>query len=371
MTAFDMEYDELFSPITFRGGAVARGRVCLAPLTNLQSHDDGTLSDDERRWLERRAEGGFAIVETCAAHVSEEGKGFDGQLGVWSDAHLPRLTELAAGLQGHGALGVVQLYHGGVRSPARLTGRQPWSASVFTEERPNFEAPRAGTEADIAAAIESFVAAAVRSHRAGFAGVELHAAHGYLLSQFLSATMNQRSDAWGGDFAGRARLVRTIAQKIRAALPSSFVLGVRISPEDFGFAKGLDLDESLQLARWLADDGADFIHLSLWDVARNTLKRPDQHPVRLFRAALPAEVKIVVAGNVWTPAEALAQLGLGADMVALGRAGILNPDWPKLAREPGFTPERGPLAPAELRARAISERFVVYLRRFKGMVAEA
>jgi 2,4-dienoyl-CoA reductase-like NADH-dependent reductase (Old Yellow Enzyme family) len=366
-----MEYGELFSPITFRGGAVARGRMCLAPLTNLQSHDDGTLSDDERRWLERRAEGGFAIVETCAAHVSEEAKGFDGQLGVWSDHHLPRLTELAAGLQAGGALGLVQLYHGGVRSPARLTGRQPWSASEFTEDRPNFEAPRAGTEADIAAAIESFVAAAIRSHRAGFAGVELHAAHGYLLSQFLSATMNRRNDEWGGDIAGRARLVRTIAQKIRAALPSSFVLGVRISPEDFGFARGLDLDESLQVARWLADDGADFIHLSLWDVARNTLKRPDQHPTRLFRAAVPEEVKIVVAGNVWTPAEALAQLGLGADMVALGRAGILNPDWPKLAREPGFVPERGPLAPAELRARAISDRFVVYLRRFKGLVAEA
>lgn len=367
-----MELDDLFTPIRFRCGAVAPGRICLAPLTNLQSDDgDGTLSADEQRWLERRAEGGFAIVETCAAHVSEDGKGFDGQLGVWGDHQLPRLAELATGLSQRGALGIVQLYHGGVRAPSRLTGRQPWSASAFHEDRPGFEAPRAASEADIAGAIEAFVAGAVRSHRAGFAGVELHAAHGYLLSQFLSRTMNLRDDAWGGEIDGRARLVRTIAQRIRAAVPASFVLGARISPEDFGYARGLDLDESLQVARWLAEDGCDFVHLSLWDATRNTLKRPGEHAVPLFRAALPPEVKIIVAGGVWTPAEALAPIVRGADMVALGKAGILNPDWPKLAREPGFSPERGPLTPAELRARAIGERFVTYLRRFKGMVADA
>lgn len=367
-----MELAELFRPIRFRCGAVARDRICLAPLTNLQSDDgDGTLSDDERRWLERRAEGGFAVVETCAAHVSEEGKGFDGQLGVWGDHQLPGLAELASGLAQRGALGIVQLYHGGVRSPSRLTGRQPWSASVFVEDRPGFEVPREGTEADIAATIEAFVAAAVRSQRAGFHGVELHAAHGYLLSQFLSRTMNVRTDAWGGDLAGRARLVRTIARKIRDVVPASFVVGVRLSPEDFGYARGLDLDESLQVARWLADDGVDFVHLSLWDASKNTLKRPDEHAVPLFRAALPDDVKIVAAGNVWTGADALALVERGADLVALGKAGILNPDWPKLVREPGFVPERGPLTPAELRALAISDTFVTYLRRFKGMVRDA
>lgn len=362
---------DLLSPVRFRCGAVARNRVCLAPLTNLQSADDGTLADDERRWLVRRAEGGFGVIETCAAHVSADGKGFDGQLGIWSDHHLPGLRALAAGLAEHGALGLVQLYHGGVRAPSRLTGVRPWSASEFREDRPNFEPPRAATEADIAGAIEAFVAAAVRAREAGFHGVELHAAHGYLLSQFLSRTMNVRDDAWGGDLEGRARLLRTITQRVRAAVPAPFVLGVRISPEDFGFARGLDLDESLALAGLLADDGIDFLHLSLWEAGRNTAKRPDEHAVPLFRRALPEDVRIVVAGNLWTRADAAAQLERGADLVAIGRAGILNPDWPRRVADPGFAPERGPLTPAELRSLAIGERFVEYLRRFKGMVRDA
>lgn len=361
---------ELLSPIRFRCGATARNRVWLAPLTNLQSEEDGTLSDDEQRWLQARADGGFGVVETCAAHVSEEGKGFDGQLGVWSDRHLPRLRALAQGLAGAGALAVAQLYHGGVRSPSRMTGRQPWSASAFREDKPNFEVPREGSAADIEAAIEAFVAAALRSAAAGFQGVELHAAHGYLLSQFLSRTMNPRTDGWGGDLVGRARLLRTIARRVRAAAPPDFLLAVRLSPEDFGYARGLDLDESLQVAAWLAEDGVDCVHLSLWDVTRNTAKRPTEHAIPLFRAALPAEVRIVVAGNIWTAEDAEAQLARGADLVALGRAAILNPDWPARAREPGYQPERGPLTPAALRERAISERFVHYLRRFPGLVRD-
>ena len=360
----------LFDPIRFRCGAVSRNRTWLAPLTNSQSEDDGTCSPAEQRWLERRAQGGFGVVETCAAHVAQGGKGFDGQLGVWGDHLVPRLRELAAGIASAGALGVVQLYHGGARSPSRLTGRQPWSASAFSrQDEPGFEVPRAAARADIEAVIEVFAAAARRAAAAGFHGVELHGAHGYLLGQFLSRTMNVRTDGWGGpDFVHRARLIRAVTRRVREVVPSGFMVGARISPEDFGQARGLDLDESLQLARWLADDGLDFLSISLWDARKRTAKRPEQHPTALFRAALPPEVALVVAGSIWTPADAEAQRALGADIVALGKVAILNPDWPTQARAPGYQPERGPLTPAELRDRAISDRFIAYLRRFKGMV---
>ncbi|MCY1071565.1 NADH:flavin oxidoreductase [Nannocystis sp. RBIL2] len=362
----------LLSPIRLRNGLVARNRVWLAPLTNQQSHDDGVLSTAEQRWLERRAEGGFGVVETCAAHVSQDGQGFDGQLGVWGDHQLPRLRELAAAIAQAGALGLVQLYHGGVRSPSRLTGRRPWSASSFTEAgRPEFEVPRAADVSDIEAAIDAFDQAARRTAAAGFHGVELHGAHGYLLGQFLSSTMNQRTDEWGGSFANRARLIRTIARRVRAATPADFLVGARISPEDFGYARGLDLDESLQLAAWLAEDGVDFLHVSLWDSKKNTAKRPDQHPVPLFRAALPKHVPLVVAGNIWTRAEAEAELERGADFVALGKVAILNPDWPLRAADPSYQPERGPLTPAQLHDLAISDVFVDYLRRFKTIVRDA
>ena len=358
------------SPITFRGGQSAHSRIALAPLTNQQSHDDGTLSDDEHAWLVRRAAGGFAIVETCAAHVSQDGKGFAGQLGVWGDHQLPGLTRLATDLAAHGALPLVQLYHGGVRSPSALTGQQPWSASSFDEAKPDFERPRPATAADLARVHADFVAAAQRSARAGFAGVELHAAHGYLFSQFLSSEMNTRDDEWGGSLANRARLLRDVARSVRAACPAPFILGVRLSPEDFGHARGLDLDESLEVAAWLAEDGVDFVHLSLWDVHRNTAKYPDQHAVPLFRRVLPDDVRIIVAGKLWTRDDAEAMLGRGADIVALGRSAILNPDWPKQIEDPGFTPERGPLTRAELHALAISDGFVTYLERFKLVQGE-
>ncbi|MDC0721258.1 NADH:flavin oxidoreductase [Nannocystis bainbridge] len=361
----------LLSPLRLRNGLVARNRVWLAPLTNQQSRDDGVCSPEEQRWLERRAEGGFSVVETCAAHVSRDGQGFDGQLGVWGDHQLPRLRELAAGITGAGAIGLVQLYHGGVRSPSRLTGQQPWSASSFTEAKPDFEVPRAADVRDIEDALDAFEQAARRAAAAGFQGVELHGAHGYLLGQFLSSAMNQRTDEWGGSFANRARLIRTAVRRVRAATPAQFLVGARISPEDFGHARGLDLDESLQLAAWLAEDGVDFLHVSLWDTRKNTAKRPDQHPVPLFRAALPAGVPLVVAGNIWTRAEAEAQLGLGADFVALGKVAILNPDWPRRAADPAYEPERGPLTPAQLHDLAISDTFVDYLRRFRTIVRDA
>jgi len=359
----------LFDPIRFRSGAVAPNRLALAPMTNSQSHEDGTLGDDELAWLARRADGGFGVVSTCAAHVALDGKGFPGQLGVHDDSCLPGLSRLAERLGAAGGLSLAQLYHGGVRSPSKLTGQQPWSASVFHEEHKSFEVPRAATEDDLRRVVAQFAAAAARCQRAGFGGVELHGAHGYLLSQFLSRTMNQRDDAWGGSLEGRARLVREATRAVRAAAPAPFVVGVRLSPEDFGFAKGLDLDDTLQVARWLCDDGVDFIHLSLWDVHAHTSKRPEQHPLPLFREVCPRDVPLFAAGQVWTRQDAEHVLGLGGDVAVIGRAAVGNPDWPREIADPAWSPHRPPYPAEDLHARAVSTTFVEYLRRWKGFVA--
>lgn len=361
---------ELLSPLSFRSGAKARNRIWLAPLTNQQSHEDGTLSDDEQRWLVRRAEGGFGVIETCAAYVAQDGKAWSGELGVASQAHLEGLYRLATSLREKGSLSLVQLFHGGVRASSAVSGVPPWSASAWTEERPGFEVPRAATLEDIQGAIANFRNAAIYSFRAGFDGVELHGAHGYLLSQFLSATMNQRTDEWGGSFEHRARLLRETVRAVRAATPKDFTVGVRISPEDFGQAKGLDLDESLQLASWLAEDGIDFLHISLWNAHNNTQKRPAEHPVTLFRAALPKEVRLVSCGSLWTREDAEQQLALGADFVALGRSAIANPDWAKQVEDPGFVPARPPFTMAELQDRALSPKFAGYMRNWKGFVKD-
>ncbi len=359
----------LLEPLSFRNGSSAPNRVALAAMTNLQSQPDGTLGDDELVWLRHRAEGGFGLLCTCASHVALDGQGWANELGVYDDKLLPGLRTLAATLRAQGGLALMQLFHGGVRAPSSVTGLQPWSASEFTEERPDFEPPRAATGEDILRVVAQFRAAAERAVAAGFDGVELHGAHGYLLSQFLSRTQNTRDDAWGGPFENRARLLRTVLREVRAAVPKA-VVGVRISPEDFGQARGLDLDESLELARWIADDGADFLHLSLWDTFRTTSKRVDRHPIPLFREVLPSDVRIVVAGRIWTRDEGEKALALGADMVALGRSAVANPDWPQRIAEPRWAPKRPPLSRAELRARGLSESFVEYMTRWKGFVGD-
>jgi 2,4-dienoyl-CoA reductase-like NADH-dependent reductase (Old Yellow Enzyme family) len=213
-----------------------------------------------------------------------------------------------------------------------------------------------------------FVDAAERSRRAGFDGVEIHGAHGYLFTQFLSATQNKRTDAWGGSLENRARLLRETMRAVRARVGSSFTVGVRLSPEDFGNAKGLDLDESLQVARWLADDGADFIHLSLWQSLKNTQKRPETNAIPLFRSVLPADVRVLAAGAIWTRAEAERVLALGADAAVLGRSAIANADWPLRAVDPEWQPRRPPFTIDALVTSGLSPRFAEYMRRFKDFV---
>jgi len=354
----------LFAPIPLRCGLVLPNRIALAPLTNLQSRPDGLLGDDELAFLARRADGGFGLISTCAAYVARDGKAWDGELGIDRDDCLPGLTRLAARIHAGGARAIVQLFHGGARADATLTGEPPWSASAWVDEAQQLQ-PRVATTDDIARTIDAFVAAAARAQAAGFDGVELHGAHGYLLSQFLSRTMNTRDDAWGGDLAGRAKLVREVMRCVRARCGERFAVGVRLSLEDFGQARGLDLDESLEVARWLADDGADFIHASLWDVTRMTAKRPDVHPLPLLRDVVPREVAILTAGKIWTRAEAEAVLARGADVVALGRSAILNPDWP---RDEAII--RPPVTRAQLAERAVSPLFASYLTRWKNLVAD-
>lgn len=331
-------------------------------MTNMQSHADGTIGDDEMHWLLSRADGGFALVMTCAAHVAKDGQGWAGELGIFDDRHVDGLARLAGRVRDRGAAPFVQLFHGGMRADPKVTKEQPWSATPT-------DGARAATVDDLARVIEQFGDAAARAMDAGMAGVEIHAAHGYLLTQFLSRTQNLREDAWGGALENRARLVRAVLRRVRERTDPSFTVGVRISPEDFGNAKGLDLDESIEVARWLAEDGADFVHLSLWRSAENTKKRPDAHAVALFRAAVPADSRIFVAGQIWTRADAEALLVRGADVVALGRSAIANPDWPMRAREDGWEPRRPPLTADDLRARALSPRFSEYMRQWKGFVA--
>ncbi len=351
---------KILSPLRFNNGISAPNRLWLAPLTNQQSNPDGSLSDDELSFLRARAAGGFSVIESCATHISLDGQGWPGELGIFDDRLIPDWTRLANAIHAEKALLFAQIYHGGERADHETSGIQPWSAMASDNSASEDGITRAATPDDIHTVIDQFRDAALRAHQAGVDGVELHGAHGYLLGQFLSAN-NQRTDGWGTDLVARARLIREATRAVRAAVPDKFIVGVRLSPENFGQATGIDLDETIQVARWLAEDGANFIHISLWDAAKNTQKYPDKHSIPLFRQALPADVVLVTAGNVWTAEQAEDLLTTGADAVALGRAAIANPDWPKRATNSSTPIMYPPLTSSELRQRALGQDFIDYL----------
>ncbi|MBI2966426.1 MAG: NADH:flavin oxidoreductase [Bacteroidetes bacterium] len=358
-------------PTSLGKNKTVANRIVLAPLTNLQSNDDGTLGDDEYRWLVRRAEGGFGIIISCAAYVSDDGKGWEGELGISSEKHLPGLKRLADGIHENGSLGIVQIFHGGARSPEKVTGKIPLSASSFPVSSSGKTLTREAIGEDIQNVIHSFVNAAHIASQAGWDGVELHGAHGYLLHQFLSTETNKRTDEWGGNFENRSRLLLSILKKIRHELPGDFIVGVRLSPEDYGVFKGIDFDESLKTAEKLAAQGADYIHVSAWDSFKKPEKYPDKDKsiVEYFREALATDVKLMVAGKIWTPEEAEKILSLGADLAVLGRVAIGNPDWPKLAAGKDFSPLRPPFSKEHLRKVSVGERFINYLQgRWKNFV---
>lgn len=344
-----------------RSGVQIRDDVALAPLTNTQSHADGTLGEEELVWLVRRAQGGFGWLSTCAAYVSNEGKAWEGQLGIASEAHLPGLTRLASALRAAGATPIVQLHHAGPHATLAPNG------PLGTIDRPGHT--RGATHAELAAVVQAFAAAAQRAEQAGFAGVEIHGANGYLFTHFLAPADNPREDEYGRDLAGRARLLREAVAAVRAAVSPGFAVGVRLSPIDLFAQRGLLLADSVQVARWAVEDGAEFIHLSLRDAACTAPEDPAGPAVaRAFRDALPADVPVLAAGGIWTLEDLMRAHEAGVDVGVIGKASIGDPDWPRHMREPGFEPVRPPFTPELLRAGGAGEGFLRYAARHPGLI---
>ncbi|HQC95349.1 MAG TPA: NADH:flavin oxidoreductase [Aquabacterium sp.] len=346
----------LHDPLTFTRGPAMANRFMLAPLTNWQSNPDGTLNDVEYHWLTMRAQGGFALTMTCAAHVQRGGQGFPGQLGVWSDDHLPGLTRLAAGIHAAGSGSSLQIQHSGRRSDPKLTGEPavcPWDDAET--------GARAMTTAEVEQLIEDFIGAAVCAERAGFHGVELHGAHGYLLAQFLEGELNHRTDGYGGSFDHRCRVLRTVIDGVRARTQPGFQLGLRLSPERFG----ITMPESLALAGEMLQSGKlDYLDMSLWDC----FKPPQEaayagRPLIDHFAALPrGNTRLGVAGKIMDAATAQRCLEHGADFVLIGRGAMLHHDFARRAlADSGFKSIERPVTRAYLANQGLGPVFIDYV----------
>ncbi len=354
----------LFEPLKLAHGPAWKNRFMLAPLTNLQSHPDGILSDEEFRWLTMRADGGFGLVMTCAAHVQAVGQGFPGQLGVFGDQHLEGLTRLAAAIKSKGAVSSVQLHHAGNRSPKDLVG-----TPVCPSDDPETGA-RGLTLAEVERLRDDFIAAAIRAEKAGFDGVEIHGAHGYVLAQFLSPETNKRTDRYGGSLENRARIVFEIVEGIRNSCRPDFQLGIRLSPERFG----LKLAEIREVAaKLLSDSKIDFLDMSLWDWAKEPVEEEFKgRTLMSYFTGLPrGNVRLGAAGKIAGAAEARAVVERGCDFAVIGRAAILRHDFPlRVKADANYTSPPLPVTVQHLRNEGLSQPFINYMSGWKGFVAE-
>ena len=354
---------DLFQPLTFNCGTTLKNRFMLAPLTNTQSHVDGKLSDDEYRWLTMRAQGGFGLTMTCAAHVQAVGQGFPGQLGVFSDDHLEGLTKLANGIKAENSLAVVQLHHAGMRSPADLIGQAP----VCPSDHADTSAVGLSSEG-VQQLIEDFICGAERAEKAGFDGVEVHGAHGYILAQFLSGTINQRQDQFGGCIENRMRPITEIINGIRTRCRPDFLLGLRLSPERFD----VHLPDIIEVAKNVLSAGKiDFLDMSLWD----SFKEPEDQAFKgrtllsYFTELERGTIALGIAGKLRNPEEVNQAMAADIDFVMLGRAAILHHDFPRQMKEDvNFTPIRNPVTADHLRKEGLGEAFITYMSGWKGFV---
>lgn len=351
--------------IRFACGQTMKNRFGLAPMTNCQSHEDGRLSDDEFNWLTKRAEGGFGLTMTCASHVQAIGKGFPGQLGIFSDDHIEGHTRLAAEIKKYKSLAVIQLHHAGLRSPEKLIGEAPVSPSASEKH-----GSRALTLEEVHQLRDDFIEAAVRAQNSGYDGIEVHGAHGYIICQFLSSQYNHRTDEYGGSLENRSRLLFEIVDGIRKKCGPEFLVGVRLSPERFG----MDIQEIKDICnRLIADGNTDFLDISLWDCFKDPEEEvyKGQTLLEHFTSLEYKQVKLTVAGKIRTGQDVQKILDAGVDLVSIGRAAILHHNFPKLvAEDTDFTPIPLPVSREHLSNEGLGEKFINYMSGWPDFVAK-
>mmetsp|Transcript_10716 Transcript_10716/g.26255 ORF Transcript_10716/g.26255 Transcript_10716/m.26255 type:complete len:373 (-) Transcript_10716:279-1397(-) len=363
-------------PVTFKNGKQAKNSFAIAALTNCQSNKDGTLHENEEKWLLRRVKGGYGIITSCCVHVQANGKGWEGEWACFGDQHTPGYKKMAESCRAGGALFVVQIFHAGMRADEKLFEGDVVTCVDYTyTHRAGERQARQMTEAEIEALIEDFVKAAKRCEEAGADGIEIHAAHGYIITQFLCPVLNTRTDKWGGGpLENRARLMREVTKRIRAAVKPGFIVGIRLGSEAGYEAAGwsIDMDENVQAAKWAVEDGVDYISVSVFGDSHNKIAklhegREDAKTIAAtFRDAVPKESKVVlmVCGGVASGAHAKALMGQGVDVVVTGKTCIHTPDFPQLVQaDPSFAcTAQPPFTPEFLASVDVSPPFVEFLK---------
>lgn len=349
----------LFEPLRLRG-LTARNRIWVAPMCQYSCFaGDGMPTSWHLVHLGSRAAGGFGLVLAEASAVAPDGRITSHDAGIWSEAHARAWEPIVDFIQAQGALAGIQLAHAGRKASTSspLTGErgsvprdQGGWATLSSSDQPftGLAAPRAMSLDEIAALPEQFAEAARHADRAGFDLVEIHAAHGYLLHQFLSPLVNERTDRYGGCFEDRARLIVEVVEAVRAAWPGGKPLLMRLSATDWA-PDGWDVAQTVALSALVAERGVDLVDLSSGGaVAEQEITTGPGYQVPFARAVREqANVATSAVGLITDPGHAQSIVtGGDADAVMLARAAIREPNWPwRAAHELGIPWREAPYPP--------------------------
>ncbi|RDW20182.1 NADH-dependent flavin oxidoreductase [Oceanobacillus arenosus] len=328
------KYQSLFQDFTFKSGVHVRNRLMMAPMTTFSADDNDYVSQEELQYYGERSNGVGTIITACA-YVSKNGKGFDGQMGIDHDDTTQGLSKLADVIHEGGAKGVVQLYHGGRLAVPRLTpnGETVSASAVAPLGDRGFysiqQTPRALTTEEIYEVITDFGQATRRAIEAGFDGVELHGATGYLLQQFVSPHSNLRTDEFQDRNLFALKIIEEVKDVIHEHATKPFLIGYRFSPEE-PETPGITMKETFALIDELIQADLDYLHIATtnaWAKARRGIVS-EKSRTELITEYVNGRLPVIGVGSIQTPDDAALVLEKGkTDFAAIGRAIVVDPYW--------------------------------------------
>jgi 2,4-dienoyl-CoA reductase-like NADH-dependent reductase (Old Yellow Enzyme family) len=335
---------KLFEPISIRGVEIPN-RIVLPPMTTRLATPDGAVTPELIRYYEVRAEGGAGLVTVEMCSPEPAGRHRNHELGILDDRFVPGLRQLTSRLESAGARAAIQIGHAGGHTREDVTGAPPVAPSALPHQVQEVDVrtvvPLELTRERIRVLVDAFAAAAERAVRAGFDVVELHGAHGYLIAQFLSPLDNHRTDEYGGSLKNRARFALEVTAACRQRVGDAPLI-FRYSADEYA-PGGFTLDEAREIAPWLVEAGADALHVTggcYRSRPSGALMIPGMgYPEAMFLPLARAikqrvAVPVIAVGRLHDPAFVEQLLAEGqADMVALGRQLIADPEWPRKVRE--------------------------------------
>lgn len=334
------KHPSLFSPFMLTEKIKLRNRIVMAPMTTWSANPDGTISEQELEFYKRRSQNVGLVITGCT-YVTPSGIGFTHEFAAYDDRFINSLEKLAAAAKSGGAPAILQIFHAGNKAiPELVPNNDVISASASNVKSGDFMKrvvqSREMTENEIQETIRAFGDVTKRAIKAGFDGIELHGAHGFLLQNFFSPLFNQRNDRWGGDLEGRMRFPLAVLQEVKNVVyeyaTKPFAIGYRISPEE-SVTGGLRLEDTYKLLDRLISSGISYIHTSLVSINDSyPVESPnDPRTIELILNHIAGRVPVIAAGKIRTPSQAQEAISAGLPLVAIGKGLVINPEWVTLA----------------------------------------